>query len=394
MADDKKDTDPRLGHYVPAIAAGKLAKALIPPPLPPAPPINIGPLLPLLDQANLAVGQLEGLAQLLPDIDHFIYAYVRKEALVSSQIEGTQSSLSDLLLHEIDAVPGVPVNDVEEVSNYVAAMRSGLERVRKDGYPITLNLLRDLHRILLQGQRGRNRDPGELRRSQVWLQDGYGRVSFVPPPADQVLPLLGDLEKYINEEKPSLPVLVRAALVHAQFETIHPFHDGNGRLGRLLITLMLCADNVMREPILYLSLYFKVNRDAYYHALQQIRLKGAWEEWIEFFLRGVAEVAGEAASTARELAALFKADRTKILARSGRRNAAIFEVYDLLEKQIYATVPNVQKELAISAPTARSALVELLELNIVKEVTGQERNRIYVYERYLEIMQRGAEPIK
>ncbi len=394
MAEDKKANDPRLGHYVPTIAGGKPAQAFIPPPLPPIPPITIGPLLPLLDQANLAVGQLEGLAQSLPDIDHFIYAYIRKEALVSSQIEGTQSSLSDLLLHEIDAVPGVPVNDVEEVSNYVAAMRSGLERVRTDGYPITLNLLRDLHRILLRGQRGRNRDPGELRRSQVWLQDGYGRVSFVPPPADQVLPLLGDLEKYINEENPSLPMLVRAALVHAQFETIHPFHDGNGRLGRLLITLMLCANNVMREPILYLSLYFKINRDAYYHALQQIRLKGAWEEWIEFFLRGVAEVAGEAASTARELAALFKADRTKILARSGRRNAAIFQVYDLLEKQIYATVPNVQKELKISAPTARSALTELLALKIVNEVTGQERNRIYVYEKYLTVLQRGAEPIK
>jgi Fic family protein len=394
MAQDKKATDPRLGRYVPTIAAGKSAKAFIPPPLPPVPPLNFGPLLPLLDQANLAVGQLEGLAQLLPDIDRFIYAYVRKEALVSSQIEGTQSSLSDLLLHEIDAVPGVSANDVEEVSNYVAAMRSGLKRVRKDGYPITLNLLRDLHRILLRGQRGRNRDPGELRRSQVWLQDGYGHVSFVPPPADQVLPLLGDLEKYLNEEKPSLPVLVRVALVHAQFETIHPFPDGNGRLGRLLITLMLCADNVMREPILYLSVYFKINRDAYYRALQQIRSKGAWEEWIEFFLRGVAEVAREAASTARELAALFKADRTKILARSGRSNAAIFKVYDLLEKQIYATVPNVQKELTISAPTARSALTELLGLGIVKEVTGKERNRIYVYKKYLEVLQRGAEPIQ
>jgi Fic family protein len=379
---------------VPTIAAGQSAKAFIPPPLPPDPPLSMGPLLPLLEQANLAVGQLEGIAQFLPDIDRFIYAYVRKEALLSSQIEGTQSSLSDLLLHEIDAAPGVPVNDVEEVSNYVAAMRSGLERVRKDGYPITLNLLRDLQRLLLQGQRGRTKDPGELRRSQVWLQDGYGRVSFVPPSADQVLPLLGDLEKYINEEKPSLPILVRAALVHAQFETIHPFHDGNGRLGRLLITLMLCAGNVIREPILYLSLYFKVNRDAYYHALQQIRLKGAWEEWIEFFLRGIVEVAGQAVSTARELTALFQADRNKILARSGWSNAAVFKVYDLLEKQIYATVPNVQKQLAISAPTARGALTELLKLGIAKEVTGQKRNRVYVYETYLEILQRGTEPIK
>ena len=394
MADDKKETNPRLGHYVPTIAAGQPAKAFIPPPLPPVPPLDLGPLLPLLEEANLAVGQLEGLAQLLPDVDRFIYAYIRKEALLSSQIEGTQSSLSDLLLHEIDAAPGVPVNDVEEVSNYVAAMRSGLARIQDEGYPITINLLRDMHRLLLQGQRGKNKDPGEFRRSQVWLQDGYGRVTFVPPPADQVIPLLGDLEKYINEEKPSLPVLVRAALAHAQFETIHPFHDGNGRLGRLLITLMLCAGNVMREPTLYLSLYFKVNRDAYYHALQQIRVKGAWEEWIDFFLKGIVEVAGQAASTARELTALVKADRAKILARSGRRNAAVFKVYDLMENQIYATVPNVQKELAISAPTARSGLNELLTLGIVKEVTGQERNRVYVYEKYLEILQRGAEPIR
>ncbi|MBI3526994.1 MAG: Fic family protein [Betaproteobacteria bacterium] len=392
MADDKKDNS-RLGNYVPTVAAGKAAQAFIPPVLPPVPPLQLEPMLGLLEQAQVAIGKLEGLAQLLPDVDRFIYAYLRKEALLSSQIEGTQSSLSDLLLHEIEAAPGVPAEDVEEVSNYVAAIRAGLSRVR-EGYPVTLNLMRDLHRILLQGQRGRNKDPGELRRSQVWIQDGYGRINFVPPPADQVLPLLGKLEKYINEEKPSLPVLVRAALIHAQFETIHPFHDGNGRLGRLLITLFLCAGGLMREPTLYLSLYFKINRNEYYRALQDIRQKGAWEEWVEFFLRGVAEVANEAATTARELTDLIKTDRDKILARSGRSNAAVYKVYDLMEKQIYATVPNVQKELNVSAPTARSALVELLNLGIVKEVTGQDRNRVYVYTSYLEILQRGAEPIK
>lgn len=393
MADTRKDNDSRLGTYAPTVAAGKAAQAFIPPALPPMPPLQLEPMLGLLEQAQVAVGKLEGLAQLLADVDRFIYAYVRKEALLSSQIEGTQSSLSDLLLHEIEAAPGVPAEDVEEVSNYVAAMRAGLARIR-DGYPITLNLMRDLHRILLQGQRGRNKDPGELRRSQVWIQDGYGRVSFVPPPADQVLPLIGDLEKYINEEKPSLPVLVRAALIHAQFETIHPFHDGNGRLGRLLITLFLCAAGIMREPILYLSLYFKINRNEYYRALQDIRQKGAWEQWIEFFLRGVAEVANEAATTALELTDLIKTDRDKIRARPGRSNAAVYKVYELIEKQIYATVPNVQKELKVSGPTARAALIELLDLGIAKEVTGQQRNRVYVYTRYLEILQRGAEPIK
>jgi|ERR1700674_1770718 Fic family protein len=394
MTDLKKETNPRLGRTVPTVAAGQPAQAFIPPPLPPDPPLEISAMLPLLEQAQLAVGKLDAMGEMLPDVDRFIYTCVRKEALVSSQIEGTQSSLSDLLLHEIDAVPGVPADDVKEVSNYVVAIRHGVQKVQDEAYPLTLNLMRDLHRMLLQGQRGKNKDPGEFRRSQVWLQDGYGRVSFVPPTADNVIPLLGELEKYINEEKPSLPALVRAALVHAQFETIHPFHDGNGRLGRMLITLMLCAANVMHEPILYLSLYFKVNRDAYYHALDNIRRKGAWEEWVEFFLRGVVEVAGQAIDTVRTLTTLFKADRGKILARSNRANATIFRVHDLLQKQVYASVPNLQKQLDVSAPTARAALTELQELGIVKEVTGQQRNRVYVYEKCLDILQQGADPIK
>jgi Fic family protein len=337
---------------------------------------------------------IAAMAQMLPDVDRFIHTYVRKEALVSSQIEGTQSSLSDLLLHEIHAVPGVPMDDVEEVSTYVAAIRYGVQMVRDEEHPLTLNLMRDLHRMLLQGQRGKNEDPGEFRRSQVWLQDGYGKVSFVPPTADQVIPLLSEMEKYINEEKPSLPALVRAALVHAQFETINPFHDGNGRLGRMLITLMLCAANVMHEPILYLSLHFKVNRDAYYNALDDIRRKGAWEEWVAFFLRGVVEVAGQAIDTVNTLTALFKADREKILAHGGRVNATVFRVHELLQKQIYASVPNLEKQLKVSAPTARAALTELLELGIVKEVTGQQRNRVYVHEKCLDLLQQGAEPIR
>lgn len=396
MSEIKKEygSNPSLGGYVPTVAASQPAQAFIPPPLPPDPPLEMSPLLPLLEQAQLALGKLDATAQMLPDVDRFIYTYVCKEALVSSQIEGTQSSLSDLLLHEIDALPGVPVNDVEEVSNYVAAIRYGIQRVRDEDYPITLNLLRELHGILLQGQRGRNKDPGEFRRSQVWLRDGYGKVSFVPPTGDNVIPLLGDVEKYINEERPSLPAIVKAALVHAQFETIHPFHDGNGRLGRLLITLMLCAAKVMHEPVLYLSVHFKVHRDAYYNALENVRKKGAWEDWVEFFLRGVVEVAAQAVDTARALTAIFKVDREKILARPGRSNTTVFRVHDLLQKQIYASVPNLEKELGVTAPTARAALNDLLALGIVKEVTGQQRNRVYVYDKALDILQEGASPIR
>jgi Fic family protein len=333
------------------------------------------------------------MAELLPDVDRFIYTYVRKEALVSSQIEGTQSSLSDLLLHEIRAVPGVPINDVEEVSNYVAAIRHGIQRVRDEEYPITLNLMRDLHRILLQGQRGREKDPGEFRRSQVWLQDAYGRVSFVPPTAERLMDLLGEMEKYINEARPTLPTIVRAALVHAQFETIHPFHDGNGRLGRLLIMLMLIGGKIMREPVLYLSLHFKLHRDAYYNALSNIRKKGAWEDWVVFFLRGVVDVAGEAVGTAQRLMALFESDRDKILGCPGRGHASALRVHDALEKQIYVSVPNLEEKLGLTAPTARAALNQLLEIGIVKEVTGQQRNRVYVYAAALEILQEGANPI-
>jgi len=394
MVDLKKETNPRLGAYVLTVVAGRPGQAFIPPPLPPNPPLELSGVLPLFEQANIAVGKLDAMAQMLPDVDRFIYTYVRKEALVSSQIEGTQSSLSDLLLHEIDAVPGVPSEDVEEVSNYVAALRYGIQKIRDEDYPLTLNLIRDLHSILLQGHRGSNKDPGEFRRSQVWSQDAYGRVSFVPPTAEQVVPLLGDLEKYINEEKPALPVLIRAALAHAQFETIHPFHDGNGRLGRLLITLMLRASKIMHEPILYLSLHFKANRGAYYDALEAIRLKGAWEEWVAFFLRGVVEVAEQGIGSIKGLTNLFEADKEKILTHGSRGNATVFRVHGHLQKHIYATVPNLEKELGVSAPTARTALVELQGLGIVKEVTGQQRNRVYVYEQCLDILSQGANPIK
>src|SRR6266481_5476269 len=273
----------RLGPYVSTTTAGETVRAFVPPPLPPDPPVDLSGLHQHLDRANQAVGRLDGLTTLLPDTRLFLYLYVRKEALLSSQIEGTKSSFSDLLLFENEAVPGVPIDDVEEVSNYVAAMQHGLRRI-KGGFPLSLRLIREIHGILLRGGRGANKTPGEFRRSQNWIGGSRpGNAAFVPPPPERLMECLDHFEHFLHDEKHKLPVLVEAGLIHVQFETIHPFLDGNGRLGRLLITLLLCAKGVLREPLLYLSLYFKTHRQRYYDLLQRVRTEGVWEEWIEFF---------------------------------------------------------------------------------------------------------------
>ena len=248
----------------PPPSAGESVRAFIPVPLPPDPPVDLNGLQVALEQANQTVGRLDGIASVLPDPSIFLYMYIRKEALLSSQIEGTQSSLSDLLLYEADEAPGVPVNDTREVSNYVAAMDHGLRRLRED-FPLSLRLIREIHGILLAEGRGQDKDPGEFRRSQNWIGGTRpGNALFVPPPPHAVHDCLGALETFIHAETPDLPLLVKAALVHVQFETIHPFLDGNGRLGRLLITFMLCERGILREPLLYLSLFFKQNRQTYY----------------------------------------------------------------------------------------------------------------------------------
>ena len=260
-------------------------RAYIPPPLPPRPALDLELLYEKLEAANRALGRLDGVTSILPDTPLFLYMYVRKEALLSSQIEGTQSSLSDLLLYESDIAPGVPIDDVLEVSNYVAAMNLGLQRIR-ERVPNSNRLLREIHGVLLSKGRGSRKDPGEFRRSQNWIGGTRpGNARFVPPPPDKVADCMGDLEKYIHEKSKRLPLLIRAALAHVQFETIHPFLDGNGRLGRLLITLMLQAEGVLREPVLYLSLFLKTHRDTYYDLLQQVRKSGDWEVWLEFFQR-------------------------------------------------------------------------------------------------------------
>lgn len=389
----KKGSFPkREGEYIVTAAGGEQVRAYIPPALPPDPPLEIKGLSSLLEEANLALGRLDGIAAILPDTPLFLYMYVRKEALLSSQIEGTQSSLSDLLLYETDEAPGVPMDDVQEVSNYVAAMSHGLDRLR-GGFPLSLRLMREIHRILLSGARGSGKQSGEFRRSQNWIGGTRpGNADFVPPPPDRVLDLMSDLERFIHTEEANLPLLIKAALVHVQFETIHPFLDGNGRLGRLLITFMLCAHGALKEPVLYLSLYFKSRRQKYYELLQQVRELGGWEAWLEFFLIGVKITSDQAAETAKEILDLFDSDRTQVEGL-GRPASSALRVHQLLQRKPLLAVPAAVDELGISAPTVRKSVQHLVDLGIAREITGRKRKQIFVYDRYLQILNRGTEPL-
>lgn len=382
----------RLGRYRETAVGGERVRAFIPPPLPPDPPVDLRPLQGLLDQANQSLGRLDGVTSVLPDPPLFLYMYVRKEALLSSQIEGTQSSLSDLLLFEAEEAPGVPIDDVVEVSNYVASMDHGLERMR-DGFPLSLRLIREIHGVLLSRGRGEGRQPGEFRRSQNWIGGTRpGNAMFVPPPADQVEPCLSDLERFIHDDRPELPLLVKAGLVHVQFESIHPFLDGNGRLGRLLITFMLCERQILREPLLYLSLFFKRRRAEYYALLQRVREAGDWEEWLRFFLTGVVETSEQAGETARRLLALFDADRRRIDGL-GRAAASTLRVHHFLQTKPLVTVRMVAATLSLSLPTVAKALQHLVRLGILEETTGRRRGRSYVYRRYLDLLAEGTEPL-
>jgi Fic family protein len=344
----------------------------------------------LLDQANQALGRLDGLASILPDPSLFIYLYVRKEAVLSSQIEGTQSSFSDLILFESAEAPGVPLEDVQEVSNYVAAMNHGLRRMKED-FPISLRLIREIHKILLSKGRGSEKQPGEFRRSQNWIGGTRpGNAAFVPPPPENVVECLGALEKFLHREHEDLPILVKAALVHVQFETIHPFLDGNGRLGRLLITFLLCATGAIREPILYLSLHFKTNRASYYELLDRVRTHGDWETWLKFFLTGVKEAATQAADTSKEILALIEEDRRKIEAL-GRPASSVLRVHQYLQRKPIITIPATAQHVSLSAPTVAKALQHMVKLGLVRETTGKQRHRLFTYHRYLDILNRGTE---
>jgi len=389
------DTDytARQGRYVAKQFQGETVRAFVPPPLPPDPPIDLARFQILLEQANQAIGRLDGLASLLPDLSLLLYTYVRKEAVLSSQIEGTQSSLSDLLLYESDEAPGAPIEDVQEVSNYVAAMNHGLERMRT-GFPLSLRLIREIHEILLSKGRGSGKQPGEFRRSQNWIGGSRpGNAAFVPPPPEMLAECLNQLELFLHDDQTGLPLLIRAGLIHVQFETIHPFLDGNGRLGRLLITFLLCAQGALREPILYLSLYFKTNRAAYYELLDRVRTKGDWEAWLDFFLVGVRDTAEQAANASREILDLFNQDRKKI-ETLGRPAASVLRVFEHMQRSPIIAIPSTAKRIGISAPTVTKSLVHMINLGILEETTGRERHRLFVYRRYLDILNVGTEPFR
>jgi Fic family protein len=389
----KRTATTRIGRYVTTSVAGETVKAYIPVRLPPDPPIDLGHLHGRIDRANRAVGQLDGLSSLMPDSNLLLYSYVRKEAVLSSQIEGAQSSLSELLLFESSAAPGVPVDDVEEVSNYVAAMQHGLRRLR-NRFPLSLRLIREMHAILLRGGRGSNKTPGEFRRSQNWIGGSRpGNAAFVPPPPDRLMECLDPFEKFLHDESESLPLLVRLGLIHVQFETIHPFLDGNGRVGRLLITLLLCEKKALREPLLYLSLYFKTHRAHYYELLQRVRIDGAWEDWLAFFLEGVESTADEVCQAVKKSLALFAADRKRIHG-IGRASSSALRVQEYLQKRPIANIAAISKALRLSVPTVTAALRHLSQLGIAKEVTGGRRNRVFSYPKYLAMVATGTEPIR
>lgn len=344
------------------------------------------------DEANRALGRLDGVTSILPDPDLFLYMYVRKEAVLSSQIEGTQSSLSDLLLFENEVAPGVPIDDVQEVSNYVAAMRHGLDRM-KSGFPLSLRLIREMHGVLLSKGRGATKQPGEFRTSQNWIGGTRpGNAVFVPPPVSELDSCLDAFEKYLHAERPNLPLLIRAGLAHLQFETIHPFLDGNGRIGRLLITLLLCEAGVVREPILYLSLFFKTHRQAYYDLLQRVREVGDWEAWLAFFLEGIVTTANQATDAAKHILQLSANDRKRIEAL-GRPAGSALRLHQLLLERPIVSATIAAKRLTLSLPTVRSSIRHLLALDILREVTGRRRDQQYVYSAYLSILSEGTEPL-
>lgn len=383
----------RLGRYAVSTFGEETVRAFVPPPLPPVPAVALESLQLLLEQANQALGRLDGLASVLPDVSLFIYAYVRKEAVLSSQIEGTQSSLSDLLLFETEEAPGVPIEDVQEVSNYVAALYHGMTRLR-EGFPLSLRLIREIHEVLLSKGRGSDKEPGEFRRNQNWIGGARpGNALFVPPPPELVMECMGQLELFLHAEKPELPLLIRAGLVHVQFETIHPFLDGNGRLGRLLITFLLCAGRALHEPILYLSLFFKTHRQVYYDLLTSVRTTGNWEAWLEFFLTGVKEMSDQAVNAARRIIGLLEADRKKIEGL-GRPAASVLRVHQYAQTHPIISIASAAEKIGNTFPTVAGAVDHLQQLGIMREITGKQRHRLFAYGAYLDILNEGTEPLR
>lgn len=374
----------RAGRLIQQQAGPQGYAAFIPAPLPPDPPLDLSAGLGgLLERASGSLGRLDGLSRSL-DPDRLLYMYVRKEAVLSSQIEGTQSTLTELLEYENSEAPGVPLEDVREVSRYVSALRFAVEQLG-NGAPLSLRLIRDTHGVLMSDGRGARQAPGEFRRTQNWIGGTRpGTARFVPPPPHELMRVLGELEKFIGDDNAT--PLVKAGLAHAQFETIHPFLDGNGRLGRLLITMILCAEGALSQPFLYLSLYFKQHRDDYYAALQRVRSDGDWEGWMAYYLEGIDWTARQTTETTIQLLDLFRSDRERVLGAA--RGKAMLRVYDQLQQRVIVSVRRTAEQLSISIPTATSALKGLEEMGIVREITGRTYGRLFAYDKQLEILNR------
>jgi Fic family protein len=383
---------PPPGTYVDVATAGERFRAFVPAPLPPEPPIAWSPALRRrFDDALVALGRLDALSAHLPNAALLLYSFVRKEAVLSSQIEGTQSSFADLLLYEIDEQPGVPVEDAREVSRCVAALEQGLTALR-GGLPLSMRLLRGMHEVLMSHPGGRGKTPGEVRRSQVWIGGTRpGNAAFVPPPANALAGCLKSFERFLNDQPEATPPLIKAALAHVQFETIHPFLDGNGRLGRLLIVLQLVADGVLREPMLYPSLYFKRHRALYYELLNGVRLHGEWERWLEFFAEGVEASATQAVATANALLALVNADRTRITGL-GRAASSALAIHEALQRQPIVTAAALVKATRLTAATVNKSLVHLERLGVVAELTNRQRGRVFAYRRYVDELAAETSP--
>ncbi|MDX2208042.1 MAG: Fic family protein [Gemmatimonadales bacterium] len=381
----------KTGQYHVTTIGGEEIRAFVPDPLPPIPSICMdGEVQRALEPALLALGRLDAISSLLPNPAPFLYHYVRKEALLSSQIEGTQSSLSELMLFELDEAPGTPTVDVVEVSNYVAALEHGLARL-KDGFPLSNRWLREMHGVLLRSGRGADKEPGEFRRSQNWIGGTRpGNAEFVPPPPPEVLDAMSALEQFMHDESTGLPLLVRVGLVHVQFETIHPFLDGNGRIGRLLITLQLVHAGVLAMPLLYLSLYLKQHRSRYYQLLDRVRTEGVWEEWLVFFLDGITETATLAVSATRRLIAQVQKDRAHLTAL-GRPARSALQVLDLLSQRPVTSVGSASRRTGLSFPAVATALNLMVREGIVRELTGKRRHRAYGYIGHLAILSEGTE---
>jgi Fic family protein len=373
------------GKYLKSsLVAGEHYRVYVPRALPPVPVINMAEIAGWLEKANLAIGGLNGVVETVPDPNIINYMYVRKEAVLSSQIEGTQSTLDDLLHYESSGIAKVPVNDVTEASSYVAAMNHGLKRIQ-GGFPLSTRLIREIHKILLENSRGRHKAPGKFRRSQNWIGGTRpGNAHFVPPPPDTVVDLMSDLEKFMHAQD-KIPALVKAALIHQQFETIHPFLDGNGRAGRLLITLFLCDKGFLRSPFLYLSLFFKQHRDIYYDMLSGPRTNGDWERWLNFFLEGVAVTANDAKKTLVTITRLFAADDQKAT-KMGRARGSAELVFAIFKQKPLLTIAEITRRTGLSKPTAISTVNRLIDVGIIENKSEKKWGQIYAYSGYTALL--------